>query len=558
MLFVAGLALISLGAVAAPEQFVIKIDQWAGLSSDEQYAPQLGPATDMVNFEIGVAGGATYLKQRRGIRRVTGFLPMNVYILAAGMYTPRGYTQSIVIAGSNDKFYSCSRADTNHIVWAEVSTWNGDSTHPTRRYTNFIQFKDTLVGAGADSINLFVPRTGATNRLSRVLSYAWTYGRLLVHQDRVYAYNVAYSGSANDQKLAWMPEFDLRFNLLDTAIGSGYVYIGRDDADFMTNVLAMGGNLVAYKSHSIYNVLIGSETNKPEQIIKITDNVGALCYDAACSYNNIHYFVSADGVFQYDGSAVAKISQAIDGWFRDSLQVIKTVESSAIVIQAVENRLYVALPLRSPADERGTAGLRIFVYDLMNRIWWKMIPNPVPDNNVHQFLRYDYPDGVAVPFGGSTTDGFRYRSRLIMLYDSAVGANHYNAAYMFPGDMNAGTKTYNDNGGRTNPSYTTGFVPVHGLWSRSQLQRAGIFGSGDSGTSSIACTVKVDWYGEAGTIIDSTKFPLTSAPGAVLKRLPPSISGQMLKFRIRTSDTALVKINLLEIIGSQKGLANDN
>ena len=63
--------------------------------------------------------------------------------------------------------------------------------------------------------------------------------------------------------------------------------------------------------------------------------------------------------------------------------------------------------------------------------------------------------------------------------------------------------------------------------------------------------------GDANTIIDSSKFALTSTPKAVTKRLPPTISGQMLKFRLRVDDTLALKINALEIVGFQKGLAND-
>lgn len=538
------LALLTLGAVFIGDRFVVRISQWTGQSSDELYSDDLGQVADMCNFEVRAEGEKTYLQQRRGIRRFTAFLPAGIYAYAVGIYAPRGQTQHLIVAGSDGKFYSTSGLKN------EATDWDTVRAVPMRQYTNFAQFKDTLIAPCADSVVLIVAN-GASS-LKRAASYSYQYGRVFVHQDRVYGYNVAYASSANDHKLCWMPEFDLRFNLLDTAIGSGYVYIGRDDADFLTNVLPLGQHLVAYKSHTIYNVLIGSETNKPEQIVKVTDNIGAICYNSACSYNNVHYFVSADGVYRYDGSSVTKISAALDGWFADSIQVIKTVENSTVRIQAVNNRLYVSLPVRNPAQHTLHTGYRLFVCDLNTGIWWKMIPNPCPTNGVYELLRYDYPDGVNAPLQETSGD-FRYRSSLMMYYDSSYTGNFKGAVYAFPGDIALGTKLFQDPGGRITATYTTALSPIKEMWSRKQLERATVFGSGVA-----ACTTKIDWYGDANTIIDSSKFALTATPKAVTKRLPPTISGQMLKFRLRITDTCEVKINALEIVGSVKGLANDN
>jgi hypothetical protein len=119
---------------------------------------------------------------------------------------------------------------------------------------------------------------------------------------------------------------------------------------------------------------------------------------------------------------------------------------------------------------------------------------------------------------------------------------------MYPND-----KMFSDDGVKFTATYTTPMVPVGGtLWDVKQFERAALFGSAAGND-----TVRVYWYAEGNSLIDTTKFGVASGARMSVRRLPPTIQGSLLKYQICDFDTLRVKINALEIIGSQKGMKID-
>ena len=555
-----GLGLLSLGAVTVGDQFVVRLLEWTGLSKGENFSMSSFSPAELCNFEINRDGDQTYLVQRPGTHVITPIYTRDVLGLYATTISQiNGDSERVVIVDSKGKIQTCSGVSSGTKGnWFTVLGLGGESTYVAVQgspYCSILQFKDTILVTGGLDMNSSVPPQDSifmlamnSGKLKKVKSYVWHHGKILLHQDRIYGFGTVWSRivdpswtNLNYVKLTWMPEFDTRFDRVDTVLNGGFVYIGRNDGDYLTNVVPLGSNLIAYKTHSIWNVYVDPGTNAPSEVVKITDNVGAMSYDAVCSYNGIHYFISSDGVYSNDGTNVKRLSQPIDFWFRDSIAILSP-GARGYVLQAVQNRLYVSLPVRSPSSKTTINGARIFVYDMITNNWWKMIPTGFNGSGMF-LLRYNF-SPLASPGFANENGGPYHTPRLFIIGDSTTARVRL---VVFPAE-----NFRSDDGQKFTSVYTTSLNGFGEMWSRKQLDRATVFGSGVA-----ACTAKVDWYGDANTIIDSSKFALTSTPKAVTKRLPPTISGQMLKFRLRVDDTLALKINALEIVGFQKGLAND-
>lgn len=540
-----GLCLLMLGAVSIGDRFVINIYQWVGLSSDELFGVDLGSASDMANFEVMSEGNTTFLQQRGGVHRITPKLSVNSgYPYAATICQLQGDFDRFVIAYRDSFFYQAEAygADTTK-TWEKVldSITGLAYKCPSRPFTTFLQFKDTLIATGADSIyRMCRALTGGSDfRLIKEYTYVWPYGRILLHQNRIYGYGIRYNGSTNENRLVWMPEYSLRFDSVATIIGGGFLYVAQDDGDFLTNVVPMGGNLVAYKSHSIYTILISSTSNSPSEVQRVSDNIGAVMYDCVAVWNGQHFFVAQDGVYRNDGSRIEKISRQLDPWFADSIYRtagVAAVYSRTSSLVAVGNRLYFSCM-------NSAQKARVFVYDLQLGTWWKMIATDNTTDNIMQLLRYDYQPNFGYSFSSNGTNGTPfYTSRLVIVRDS-VGTN----CQWYPW-----TGYQSDNGARPWATFTSTMSPIKDMWDRKQLDRAALFGS-----ALAACSVWVDWYAEANTLIDSTAFLVNTTPRMSVRRLPSTVSGSLLKYRIRVKDTLQVKINALELIGTQRGLKID-
>lgn len=523
--------LVFIGAMTLEGKFTIPIYQWRGIDSDEPFAPDLTSPIDMMNFEVGSEGGQTYIQQRKGAKRVLED-PALTEIRAVALSQIDSDTERVIIH-VNDSIYF----NTGH-----GSGWvpfNGGRTVTDGSHTTILTFMDNIVYTSAGEI-FTASLTGGTLVTDSTLP--WPYRRILIHNDRIYGYGV---DDSTNTKLHWRPEFDIVFDSVDAKVNSGFVYVDRDDGDMITNVLSLGSHLVVYKTRAVYKVLISPTSNYPVEIIKVADNVGAYGYGSAIQWDNIHFFVAENGVYQFDGTAVQKISKDIDFWFTDSL-VHSTGTSKAFKLAVVDNRLYVTLPLQGGAgSESSVLDYRTFVYDLDLQTWWKYKLTPVTPTlaaaESHFMLRYEYSGRASEPLLGA----IHLKQRLLYVRDSSAG-NH-DVFWMHPAD-----NYMSDGGTVANAHYITALSPLSGLSTRKQFERVLVYSS-----ALAAETYQVMWYGDANTIIDSTGIDVNATVGLDNKRLPGNVVGSMLKFGIFVYDSLRVKINALEIVGMERGFADD-
>lgn len=530
-------------------KFSVRIDQWAGLFSDEFIHPNPNTAVDMMNFMVKNEGGRSFLEQRPGWISVYPPIPGGVTSISA-MYISQiaSDTERIIIAHSDGEFYQIA-PNAATPSWFALSSGGGN----TSVNSNFVQFKDTILATGNLQIRRFAKRNGSAG-ISQTHEYTGVpYERLFLHQDRIYGYGI--NVDSTDSKLVWWPEFSLfiRPDSLDSAFVTkrgGWVYIDKDDGDFITNVLPMDNHIIVYKSRATYRVLVSPSTNEPNEIVRVLDNIGAYGYDCATEWNGMHYFIAENGVYEFDGVNVTKISTPINYWFADSI-VQSTGQAKVFKsIVAVDGKLFLSLPVRTSISQASIVGdSRHFVYDLELKVWYKLDFNgasTASGNESHFLLRYEYSPACTYSLlGGAGGAGIKYfGQRLIFTIDSSL--NGKDKICMFP-------EGWKDNGLDSIEAYWSGaFSPLGDLQKRYSYER--FLAYGRCGTRD---TFPVWFRGvEDTTLIDSAFVTFGTTPTLANKRINSKVQGSMLRYTIRTRGGA-PKINYIEIVGQEKGMGDD-
>lgn len=542
------LSVLLMGQMVVENKFTLKLYQWMGLDSDEQIATTLIGASDLWNVEIGREGNQIFLEQRGGTQWFGN--PTGTEIKGLTLVQADGDSERVVVYMSNGNIYQTT-GDGN---WHDILPGAVTESHST-----FLLFKDTLLWAGDGYMYYFGLASGKTPVSfdtvwnaggSGYRDAAWTYNRLLEHQDRVYAYG---TDDNNNNTIVWMPEFDIIFKTahFDSQVALGYageLQVGQD-GEMLTNVLPLGNHIMAYKMRQIYKILIDPITNSPTEVILFAQNTGAYGYGSAVAWNNVHFFVAEDGVYENNGSSYRKISDAIEYWFEDSL--LHSVGNAQVFKTAVyDNKLFVTLPKKSASAVGNVDDYRTFVYDIETGIWakWKFAttnPNDgVAESNY--MLRYEYNPNASSPLGGAKL----LKQRLLFVRDSA-GASTDDVFWMYPSDG------YRSDGGKTfEAMYTTPLSPITDMWKRKALERVTVFGEAAVSASDSALSLWIVYRNNTGDI-DSTEFRIGESPFLFNKRLPTTVTGDLLGFRMVMRDTNQIKVNAVELIGSEKGLGNE-
>jgi len=555
------LAALFIGGMTFEDKFTIKMYQWAGLDSDEPFSLDMLKPNDMWNMEVGNEGGKTYIQQRRGMRRILNNItarPINTK--AVFICQINGDSERVITYG-NQNVYRAT-ADEQWVNMTPAGTASDTAV-------GMILFKDTLIVPIGDTVYIFaVPDTGTSGLANVRRDVAENYNGILLHQDRVYRWG---TNKENNTEITWMPEFDIYFKTSHfdsmVALGTaGSAFIDRDEGDFLTNVLSHGEHIMAYKSRSIYKILVSPTANKPVEIIRFAENVGAYGYGAVVAYNNSHYFVAEDGVYENNGASVQKISDAIDYWFTDSLTHSR---GTAVIfkIEAFDKKLFVTLPKRSAdGNESNVDGYRTFVYEFDTGVWAKFRLSPHDGAHTeggsggqeqHWMLRYE-----RNPFCGTPLTGTQYlKQRLIVVRDSTeanTSAGQVDRHWIYPDD-----RYYSDGGDTLTDgtygasSYTTALTPLTNMWTRKEIERVIIYGEARVGAADSAKGNVLYLNNEDG-VIDSILFTITSSPFFINKRFSTVAAGDMIGIKLEIRDTNHVKINALELVGMEKGMGDED
>lgn len=528
-------------------KFVIKVDSWDGLLSDEYLHPGPTSAVDITNWEIRNESGRSFIQQRQGFTYLDTVPSAVTEVRGYFISQIVGDSERIVMAGNDNKLYQ-KTAITGYLDLGVDGN--------TSDFCTFTIFKDTLIVTGSNRAWKFAKAAASpglaicANPHGNDTTYV---NRMFLHQDRMYGYGTDDSAQS---KLVWWPEFWIHsFDALpDTVTGGGYVYIGRDDGDFVTNVVSQQSHIIAYKSQSIYKVMISPSTNAPNEVVKIMGNMGAYGYDCVSEWNGNHYFVAENGVYEFDGVNFTKISDPINYWFADSITVT-TGKSQLFKTRIVGNKLYVSLPIRSAiATPTAPGDLRHLVYDLDLKVWYKFDftgDQASQKDTVVHLLRYEYSPASAYPLTGS----IKYGQKLLFTIDSTNNVNRTKLC-MFP-------QGWQDRG--TDSIYATwdgAFFPVTDLYQRFQLERVMAFTQAGASDS-----LKLDIYSAndfihagPGAMDTTITIPALSGFWGITQlqnvRMKPENQGSMLRFRIRSYGGG-PKVSRLEFVGMVKGSAEE-
>lgn len=548
-IFLCLLAVVCLAQAPVFEgKFVIKIDRWNGLFSDEYLQPDASYAADITNWEIKNESGRSFMQQRQGF--------IYVDTVPSAVTEARGYyisqiasdTERIFMAGNDNKLYQKTAKTAYLDLGVDGSTSD---------FCTFTLFKDTLIVTGNTRAWKIARNSGGSPAIRVVNTNhgndTTVYNRMFLHQDRIYGYGMGIDSV--ESKLVWWPEFWIHsFDALpDTVTGGGYVYIGKDDGDFITNVLPQQNHIIAYKSRSIYKVMVSPSTNAPNEIVKLMGNIGAHGYDCVSEWNGNHYFMAENGVYEFDGVNFTKISDPINYWFADSITVT-TGQSKFFKTCVVGNKLYVTLPIRNAIATPTVPGdLRHLVYDLDLKVWYKFDftgDQASQKDTVTYLMRYEYSPNSAYPLTGA----IKYGQKLLFTIDSTNNVNRTKLC-MFPqGWQDRGTDTIF-------ATWDGGFFPMADMYQRCQLERLICWGD-----ASAIDTILMDFYSDLqpasvpNSQIDSIKiiFPAAVDQSGDMSntRISPLVQGSLIRFRIRTFGQA-VKINRMEFVGTVKGMAQE-
>lgn len=541
-----------LGQMAIENKFTVTLDQWLGLDSDETISRSLIGAQDLFNMEVGNEGGQTYIQQRKGMRRVLGGLPISGgnedEVRAFTFCQINGDTERAVVYYSDYEVYQTTGDGTWHDIFA------GGSASDT--VTNFLLFKDTLMASIKDSVFKWVVNDSASQFLQ-----VWpadypsdadmNLNMMFLHNDRVYRWG---THADNNWLLAWNPEFDINFNKAhvdsQVALGfSGELSVAQGDGDFLTNVLPFAdGHIMAYKSRSIYKVVIDPLTNAPTQVIEFAKGTGAYGYGAAVRWDNRHYFIGENGVYENNGSSFTKISGPIDYWFADSLPHSQGA-SRIFKLEVYDNKLFCSLPKRrtGAGQESQVSGFRTFVYDFDTGTWakWRLATSDglITSQYGHWLVRYEHnPFSADALFGNS---GKYLKQRLFVVSDTN-NALPDDKMWIYP-DVN-----YLSDGGTVSPSYyETPLSPIGTMWQRKQIERIVVYGEAtvSAGDSAVSTVVHINTEDGAQ---DSVYLSITSSPFLISKRL--NVAGDLIGLRFDFWDSNTVKINAVNLVGTLKGL----
>jgi hypothetical protein len=122
--------------------------------------------------------------------------------------------------------------------------------------------------------------------------------------------------------------------------------VGSGDGDEITGMEIQYGNILVFKSHSLYRLLIKQDSPIIERMDKISDNVGCIAPNTLINIDNVLYFLSWKGLMKFDGNSL----EAADQLFNEELQFVLNVNSDSIRDASCGyNQYYDELYLNVPA-----------------------------------------------------------------------------------------------------------------------------------------------------------------------------------------------------------------
>lgn len=135
-----------------------------------------------------------------------------------------------------------------------------------------------------------------------------------------------------------------------------YIDVNSNDGDMITAITRQQGNIVIFKSSSIYT-LYGSD-QRNYQLKNVQPNIGCISPQSVVNIFNYLYFLYRDGIYTFDGSSVDLISGKIDE------KINEIADPSKVSGAWYDHKYYLSYP-----KDGSTQNDRILVYNLMHESW---------------------------------------------------------------------------------------------------------------------------------------------------------------------------------------------
>ena len=135
-----------------------------------------------------------------------------------------------------------------------------------------------------------------------------------------------------------------------------YIDVNSNDGDTITALTRQQGNIVIFKSNSIYT-LYGSDQNT-YQLKNVQPNIGCIAPHSVVNIYNYLYFLYRDGIYSFDGSSVELMSKKIGS------KINEIADPSKVSGAWYDHKYYLSYP-----KDGSTSNNRMLVYNLIHESW---------------------------------------------------------------------------------------------------------------------------------------------------------------------------------------------
>ena len=238
----------------------------------------------------------------------------------------------LYIAGDEEnpnRLYYTVIDDNGLLEWWETSNQNGESF--TADHDNWIYLDNAPIQYNSEYIASY----------ERGIDYEvdYTEGRI----------KTLSTGNMTDSQ-AYSIDYSYKYGL------THYIDVNSNDGDIITAITRQQGNIVIFKSSSIYTLYGTDQQNY--QLRNVQPNIGCIAPNSVVNIFNYLYFLYRDGIYTFDGSSVDLISEKIGE------KINEIADPSKVSGAWYDHKYYLSYPKNGSSTNN-----IILVYNLMHESW---------------------------------------------------------------------------------------------------------------------------------------------------------------------------------------------
>lgn len=344
----------------------IRVDDFTGGLNLDSNSFRVNPnqTGDLLNVDLNPKGGVS---SRWGFARmhttaINGFTAGNFY--PDGLYNWAGASKRIMLAANEGVYYSSGgdfaslSLTTNNEFGASFSNWDreDDSVLYIARGAGYVTSK--WDATTTTSLTASGGVAGVTEWQNDLTSPTGTHcpkaEHIATHADRLWVAGTTEGSSNYPNRVRFshplFPESWRQDDYIDI-VGGGSKIIA---------IVPFGGHLVVFKKNSMWAIYGYSEDTF--QVVELSNRVGAMSPRAvAVGDRNIYFFSNPDGLFAYNGTAIADLFENLR-----PLGIGSEINESAVTAVTVgwcNRRVYLSLPSGNDTVDVSTFDDSTVAYD---------------------------------------------------------------------------------------------------------------------------------------------------------------------------------------------------